>query len=180
MPYDESSPLGVSAASEIPGQAAPDMKTQGNCGHTHPSVKTIVHDGCTLAIIVSSEFQEPGIHFFTPSNLSQQLAYMQHPTGKIIEPHVHNRVTREVHYTQEVLIIRKGKLRVDFYDRKQTYLESRMLIAGDIIMLIDGGHGFEVIEDVTMIEVKQGPFAGPGDKTRFPCADRQALKLISS
>lgn len=120
-----------------------------------------------LAIIVRAAFSEPGISFFTPNELSQQLAYMRHPAGKLIQPHVHNPVPRQVHYTQEVLFIRRGVLRVDFYDNGQNYLESRMLQGGDTILLATGGHGFEVIEEVEMIEVKQGPYAGDSDKTRF-------------
>ncbi len=67
------------------------------------------------AIIVRASFREPGIHFFSTPELSQQLAFMSHPEGKSIAPHRHNKVTREVHYTQEVLLIQKGKLQVDFY-----------------------------------------------------------------
>jgi hypothetical protein len=78
-----------------------------------------------LAVIVSRDFQEPGIHFFTPNDLSQQLAYMRHPAGKVIDPHVHNPVSRNVHYTQEVLFIKRGRIRVDFYDNDQKYIESR-------------------------------------------------------
>ncbi|WP_299079372.1 hypothetical protein [uncultured Fretibacterium sp.] len=121
----------------------------------------------TLAIIVRADFSESGIHFFTQPDFSQQLAYMNHPVGKVIEPHVHNPVPRQVHYTQEVLFIRKGRLQVDFYDEKREYLESRELRSGDVILLIAGGHGFKVLEEVEMIEVKQGPYVGEGDKTRF-------------
>ncbi len=92
---------------------------------------------------------------------------MQHPAGKIIEPHVHNPVQREVFYTQEVLFLKRGRLRVDFYDEDCTYLESRILEAGDTILLASGGHGFEALEEIEMIEVKQGPYAGDADKTRF-------------
>jgi mannose-6-phosphate isomerase-like protein (cupin superfamily) len=120
-----------------------------------------------LAVIVSRDFNEAGIHFFTPDDLSQQLAYMRHPAGKIIDPHIHNPVSRNVHYTQEVLFIKRGRLRVDFYDNEQRYIESRVLQGGDVILLATGGHGFEVLEEIEMIEVKQGPYAGDNDKTRF-------------
>jgi hypothetical protein len=80
-----------------------------------------------------------------------------------------------VFYTQEVLVIRKGKLRVDFYDEDQIYLFSKVLAAGDIIMLVSGGHGFLVIEPVEMFEIKQGPFAGDADKTRFDPAPESAV-----
>ena len=140
-------------------------------------VKQINNNGEMLGIIISSNFQKEGIHFFTPNDFSQQVAYMKHPTGKLIEPHVHNLVPRQVHYTQEVLIIRRGRLRVDFYDDRQQYLESHVLSAGDVILLAGGGHGFEVLEEVEMFEVKQGPYAGDGDKTRFSGIDARQVKL---
>lgn len=120
-----------------------------------------------LAVIVTRDFHEPGIHFFTPDEFSQQLAFMRHPAGKVIDPHVHNPVSRSVQYTQEVLFVKSGKLRVDFYDHERQYLESRILQGGDVILLAAGGHGFEMLEEVEMIEVKQGPYAGDLDKTRF-------------
>ena len=123
--------------------------------------------GDVVAIIVRKDFEKQGIHFFTPNDYSQQLAYMSHPTGKDIQPHVHKKVQREVHYTQETLFIRKGKLQVDFYSDDQQYLESRVLEAGDVILLIKGGHGFKVLEDLEMFEVKQGPYAGDEDKIKF-------------
>jgi mannose-6-phosphate isomerase-like protein (cupin superfamily) len=130
-------------------------------------IEKITNQEQLLAIIISHRFNESGIHFFTPDELSQQLAYMHHPTGKVIQPHVHNPVIREVTYTQEVLFIKNGKLRVDFYNDQQEYLDSRILEAGDVILLVTGGHGFEVLEEIEMIEVKQGPYVGEQDKTRF-------------
>lgn len=130
-------------------------------------VEYIKHSGQTFAIIINHRFNEKGIHFFTPDEYSQQLGYMNHPAGKMIEPHHHNPVERNVVYTQEVLVIKKGKLKVNFYDNKQNYLESRILETGDVILLSSGGHGFEVLEDTEMIEIKQGPYQGDNDKTRF-------------
>ncbi|WP_312562892.1 hypothetical protein [Anaerospora sp.] len=141
-------------------------------------VKQVVNNGVMLGLIISSNFQREGIHFFTPNDFSQQVAYMNHPIGKLIEPHVHNLILRQVHYTQEVLFIRKGKLRVDFYDNQQKYLESHIIGAGDVILLASGGHGFEVLEEVEMFEVKQGPYAGEGDKTRFAGIDARQVKLV--
>lgn len=140
----------------------------------------ISHQNELLALIISHRFNQPGIHFFTPHELSQQLAYMHHPMGKIIQPHVHNPVPREVIYTQEVLFIKRGKLRVDFYNDQQEYLESRVLETGDVILLITGGHGFEVLEEIEMIEVKQGPYVGEQDKTRFVGITKEQAKIVES
>ena len=141
-------------------------------------VHEILFNNEVLAMILSADFSEPGIHFFTPDTFSQQLGYMKHPTGKVIVPHLHNQVRREVFYTQEVLFIKKGKLRADFYNEDQEYLESRILKAGDVILLIKGGHGFEVLEEVEMIEVKQGPYVGNNDKTRFAPISVDSVKVI--
>jgi hypothetical protein len=154
------------------------MKTNANESPTK-AVERIEHKGQTLALIVRNEFSAPGVNFFTPNELSQQLAYMSHPAGKVISAHFHNPVHRVVAYTQETLFIKRGRLRVDFFDIDQVYLESRELRSGDVILLITGGHGFEVLDDLEMIEVKQGPYAGDNDKTcfegRFPAGPGQTL-----
>jgi mannose-6-phosphate isomerase-like protein (cupin superfamily) len=130
-------------------------------------IEKITQQKETLAMIVRSSFAQPGINFFTPNDYSQQLAFMSHPKGKEIQPHIHKKVQREVHFTQETLFIRKGRLQVDFYSDDQAFLESRILEAGDVILLIKGGHGFKVLEDLEMFEVKQGPYAGDEDKIKF-------------
>ena len=138
------------------------------------AVEKIEYDGEMLALIVRNDYAKPGISFFTSAELSQQLAYMQHPKGKVIEAHIHKPVPRAVTYTQETLFIKRGRLRVDFFGDDQTYLKSRELKTGDVILLVRGGHGFEVLEDLEMIEVKQGPYAGDQDKLRFAARKPQA------
>lgn len=130
-------------------------------------IERVEHAGDLLAIIVRHGYSRPGVSFFTPDDLSQQLAYMRHPSGTIIEPHVHRPVARTVSYTQETLILRRGRLRVDFFTSSEVFLESRELVEGDVILLVTGGHGFEVLDEIEMIEVKQGPYAGDNDKVRF-------------
>jgi len=131
------------------------------------SVNHIIHNGKPMAIIIRTDFHREGIEFFTPHDFSQQLAYMSHPAGIVIHPHVHNLVPREIKYTQEVLFIKSGKVRIDFYDDRKKYLESCILTKGDVILLACGGHGLEMIEESEIIEVKQGPYAGETDKIRF-------------
>ena len=131
------------------------------------AVDRVIYENRLLAIIIRSNFQKEGIEFFTPNDFSQQLAYMSRPAGYKISPHVHNKVQREVFYTQEVLFIKKGKVKIDFYDNDKNHIDTRILETGDVIMLASGGHGFEMLEPTEMIEVKQGPYAGEDDKTRF-------------
>lgn len=130
-------------------------------------IENVLNGDQLLAVIIRNDFNKPGITFVTPDDFSQQMAIMNHPKGHVIVAHVHNMVKRDIHYTQEVLFIKRGKLRVDFYDNNQKYLESKIIKDGDIILLSSGGHGFEVLEELQMIEVKQGPYVGEKDKTRF-------------
>lgn len=120
-----------------------------------------------LAIIIKANYHKEGISFFTPDTFSQQLGYMNRPEGYHIPPHVHNVVERKVELTQEVLYVKSGKVRVDFYDDNKVYIVSRILITGDVILLAHGGHGFKMLEQSEMIEIKQGPFCGELDKVRF-------------
>ena len=131
-------------------------------------IERIAFEGTEFAMILRSGMQEPGhpiLH--AAATFSQQLGCMRHPAGHLIEPHVHNPVSRAVHFTQEALFLRRGRLRVDFYSDAGAYLESRELGPGDVILLIRGGHGFEVLEEIEMVEVKQGPYVGDADKTRI-------------
>lgn len=127
----------------------------------------IEHDGQVIAVIIKADFEKDGIEFFTPDYYSQQLAYMKRPKGYVIAAHTHNEVHREVFNTLETLFIRKGRVRVDLYTPEKEFLESVELSAGDVILLASGGHGFIMLEEAEMIEVKQGPYAGDGDKVRF-------------
>jgi len=138
-------------------------------------IEKITRGSLDLAIIIRSSFQKEGIHFFTPESYTQQLAYMNRPSGYVIQPHLHNPVERDVQYTKEVIFVKSGKVRVDFYDEDKNYLESTILQQGDVILLAYGGHGFEMIEDCEMIEVKQGPYAGEKDKTRFYPVDANQI-----
>lgn len=141
-------------------------------------IETITNNDRTLAILIRTAYKQEGIRFFTSDDFSQQLAYMNRPSGYVIQPHVHNPVPREVQYTKEVLFIKSGRVRVDFYDDEQVYLESRVLEQGDVILLAFGGHGFEMLQDSEVIEVKQGPYAGEADKTRFQPICNEKLKLV--
>ena len=140
-------------------------------------VKQIEYNGRIFAIIIKNDYSKDGVEFFTPNDFSQQLAYMKHPKGKKIDAHTHNVVPREISYTKEVLVIRKGKLRVDFYEDNQTYIASHIVEQGDIILLAFGGHGFECLEEVEMIEIKQGPYLGEQDKVRFKGVDSRDVKM---
>jgi len=142
-------------------------------------IENIFHNDKLLSVIIRANYKSDGIEFFTPDDFSQQLAYMNRPKNYVISPHVHNSVQRNVSLTQEVLFIKSGKVRVDYYDDKKKYLESKILNMGDVVLLASGGHGFEMLEDSEIIEVKQGPYAGEMDKVRFEPVIDKKINIIS-
>lgn len=127
----------------------------------------IYNGGELYCIILRDNFHSESITFFTPDSLSQQLGYLPHKKGGIIKSHRHRINRREILYTQEVLFIKKGKVKVNFYDREKTYTGSEILNEGDVILLCGGWHGFNLLEDAIIIEVKQGPYMGINDKDHF-------------
>lgn len=132
------------------------------------NVERITYQEHILAIVLRVDFCAKGIHFLTPDSFSQQLGYMNHPKDYVIAPHDHNPVVRTVEWTQEVLFVRRGRVRLDFYaPESRNYLQSLVLGAGDVVLLAHGGHGLTMLEDAEIIEVKQGPYTGEADKTRF-------------
>ena len=134
-------------------------------------------DNKIFAIIIRADYKKDGISFFTPDEFSQQLGYMNRSEGYIIEPHIHNFIERKVDITQEVLFIKSGKVRIDFYSDNKDYLKSSILNKGDIILLAHGGHGLKMLESSEIIEVKQGPFCGDKDKVRFSPISENLIKI---
>lgn len=140
-------------------------------------IEKVIHEENILAIIIRANYQKEGISFFTPGDFSQQLGYMNRPKGYVIEPHVHNLIERKVTLTQEVLYIKNGRVRVDFYNDDRHYLESRIVETGDVVLLAAGGHGFEMLTDSEIIEIKQGPYCGDEDKVRFYPIENQKINF---
>lgn len=133
----------------------------------YEGIEHIHYNKSLLAIIIYHTYYKEGTTFLTETTFPQQIAFIAKKTGDCIIPHTHNTVKREIRETQETLFIRKGKIKVHFFTSARRHVASRVLQKGDTVFLASGGHGFEVIEDTEMIEVKQGPYTGDDDKTRF-------------
>ena len=130
------------------------------------------------ALIVRSKYRKKkGINFFTDKNATQQFGFMKHKKNYLIKPHLHNKRETKILSTSEVIILLKGILRVDFYDNSKKYIFSKKVYANDIIMLVNGGHGFKVIKDIEIIEVKQGPYSLLKDKKKFDKIDEKKIKI---
>ena len=124
-----------------------------------------------IGMIIKAAYHGEGISFLSDNDAYLQLGYMNHPTDYVIVPHIHNRVERKVYLTEEILFIRNGKVRVDFYDDTRRYLKSYFTYAGDIVVLKKGGHGFKFYENSEIFEVKQGPYLQENDKIRYEPVD---------
>jgi len=131
-------------------------------------IQKIIYKNKILAVIVKNRYiKKKGINFFTDNKLSQQVAYMNHKKGHVIQPHIHKKRLKKIYDTSEVLIILKGSMKVDFYNNKKKYLFSKILIKNDIAILLTAGHGFKILKNCKFIEVKQGPYNPIKDKFKF-------------
>ena len=113
-----------------------------------------------LAIILRRTRTLGKTTFYSPTLAPLQLGTICKKKGDIIRPHIHNEPVKTVRITQEVLVIEEGKLRVDLYAPNGKRVYQTILSKGDKIFLAAGGHGFTVIEDTRIFEVKQGPYPG--------------------
>lgn len=143
-------------------------------------IKEIKHGGKLMAIVISHDHDEPGVNFFTPPEFSQQLAFIKHPAGTAIGAHIHNPPATHGSFVSEVLVVKKGKLRVDLYDESRAYVESVILAAGDVILLARGGHGFKIIEDIEIIEIRQGPHEPATHKFPFKSVSEDEIEFERS
>ena len=141
-------------------------------------IEKIFHKKKLLALIVRGKYRnKKGITFFTPKESTQQFGYMKHKKSHIIKPHLHKKRETKILYTTEVILLLKGILRVDFYNPNKKYLFSKILKTNDIIMLVHGGHGFKILQDIEMLEIKQGPYYLFKDKIKFNDVDEKKIKI---
>jgi hypothetical protein len=120
--------------------------------------------GNILAIIIRADSKFEGISFLTPDNFGLQIGTMLRPKNDLVPAHIHPQQTRVVKGTQEVLILRSGKMFLELFDEDKNLVESLTITSGDIILLAYGGHQITMIEEVDLVEVKQGPYVKDLDK----------------
>ena len=141
-------------------------------------IEKIIYKKKLLALIVRGKYRNrKGVTFFTPNESTQQFGYMKHKKKHVIKPHLHKKRLTKISYTTEVILIFKGKLRVDFYNYYKKYLFSKILKEKDIIMLVHGGHGFKVLKNIEMLEIKQGPYSLTKDKIKFEEVNEKKIRI---
>ena len=102
-----------------------------------------------------------GLKFFSADQEFVQVGTWNYDAGKKLLAHAHNPVKREVPWTQEILYVRRGKLRAHIYDTHGEKVAELVVNEGDVIALLMGGHGYEILEDGTQVlEIKNGPYVG--------------------
>jgi cupin fold WbuC family metalloprotein len=130
-------------------------------------IEIITDDDKPIAYFICANWMPEKTEFLTPDDFGQQMGMIVYPSGSQIQPHLHLPVVREVHGTTECIVVRKGSCYVDFYNQNKKLLTTRELKKGDIVLLVSGAHGFRMIEDTVLFEIKQGPYLGTSDKERF-------------
>lgn len=101
------------------------------------------------------------------ASLPLQVGFVARQAGQEIPRHAHARFERRIVGTAEVLVVLRGRCELDVYDTDNTCVGSSVLSEGEILVMVDGGHGFRMLEDTTFLEIKQGPYHGPSEKVVF-------------
>jgi hypothetical protein len=131
-------------------------------------IKTITDENeQTLAYILHTSDLPNRTVFATPDDCPQQVGFIVHGAGSEIARHFHAPVERAIVGTPEVLVLLEGRCEIDVYDREQALVATRELQPGDVMVMVAGGHGFRMLEDTAMLEIKQGPYFGPDEKRQF-------------
>lgn len=130
-------------------------------------IEPITWDGNVLAYVIRGTMTPEKTVFPTPPELELQVGFVVYQTGGVIPPHRHVPITRSIDRTCEVIVVRKGRCEVDIYNDDRQVVATRELCAGDLVIIVSGGHGFRMVEDTILLEVKQGPYFGLDEKEQL-------------
>jgi oxalate decarboxylase/phosphoglucose isomerase-like protein (cupin superfamily) len=130
-------------------------------------VEEISWQGKLLAFVIKNEMHPDKTTFPTPSDKNLQVGFIVYPKGGEVIRHIHKPLERHLVGTAEVLLVKKGKCEMTLYNDQKALVASRELNQGDLVMLVGGGHGFKMLEDTILVEIKQGPYTGIDEKERF-------------
>ena len=123
--------------------------------------------GKVLAVIARSGYKPEATSFVTPDTFAQQLGFIVYPAGQEVAPHSHLPIERHLYGTSEAIILRSGRAVLTIYDDDRLRVHKSTMEPGDVVVLVAGGHGFEMLEDTVLMEIKQGPYTGLKEKERF-------------
>jgi anti-sigma factor ChrR (cupin superfamily) len=132
-----------------------------------PDIEILGTEAGTLCYVIRGSIHPAQTTFVTPPDSKQQVGFIVYPAGGSIARHTHRNLERRIHGMSEVLVVRTGRCRLLVYDQEHQLRHTREVSTGDVIVLVAGGHGFEVLEDTVFLEIKQGPYQGQEDKELF-------------
>lgn len=143
------------------GQPRTRTFTPGVERYVDPATDTL------LAIVVRSDFRGGQYNFMTPDDFPMQLGVNFYAAGQRIQPHLHVETPRAVNDQQELIVMKRGRAMLHLYTEARELAFDVELRSGDCVLLAHGGHGFDVLEETQLIEAKQGPYLGVGEKIKF-------------
>jgi len=130
-------------------------------------IERITYNDKPLAYIIRASFLPDKTTFLTPPDYKQQVGYIVYPAEGEIKRHVHRPLERHLVGTSEVLVVKKGRCEIDIYNNDRELVATRELHEGDVMLMVGGGHGFRMLEETVLMEIKQGPYTGIDEKERF-------------
>lgn len=130
-----------------------------------------IKDGSVILArhITAQEWEKGGLNFFSNDEEFIQVGTWGYDNGKHLLAHEHNTVPRQTAITQETLYIKQGKIKATIYNLNREKVVQWIAHAGDIVILMRGGHSYDILADNTQVlEIKNGPYPGAEkDRTRF-------------
>jgi hypothetical protein len=141
------------------------------------------HQTLVARVVDTKSLPSQGLSFLSDENDFLQVGVWQHPKGHSTVPHIHNYLERSINRTTEVLYVVSGSVHADIYGEDGTFISSTNLVAGQLLLCFGGGHGYEILEENSMVlEFKNGPYLGAElDRTqidqRCSCKAQESSKI---
>jgi hypothetical protein len=131
------------------------------------NVELITADGQPLCYVIRGQVHPSNTTFITPPEAKQQVGFIVYRKGGVIARHVHRPLERHIIGMAEVVVVRSGSCQIEVYDEQENLVAVRDLHQNDVVLMVGGGHGFKILEDTILLEIKQGPYLGADDKRLF-------------
>jgi mannose-6-phosphate isomerase-like protein (cupin superfamily) len=131
------------------------------------NIEIISANGQTLCYVIRENTQPRQTTFITPPDSKQQVGFIVYSKGGVIARHIHRPLERHIIGMSEVLVVRSGHCQIEVYDEQESKVAVRDLFQNDVVIMVGGGHGFRILEDTVLLEIKQGPYLGAEDKKMF-------------
>lgn len=132
-------------------------------------MREIISGGKVIARHITENDMEPGLNFYSNDEEFIQVGAWNYGKGKNLNTHIHNKIERTIDRTYEVLFVISGSIEASIYDNNEIFIDSFHVMKGEVLVLLECGHGYSILEDGTkVLEIKNGPYLGADmDRRRF-------------